>query len=34
MEAAELLRLQQAYGAAARVLQVARDTVQSILDIV
>ena len=34
MEAAEMLRLQQAYGAAARVLQVARDTVQTILDIV
>lgn len=33
-EAAEMLRLQQAYGAAARVLQVARDTVQTILDIV
>jgi flagellar hook-associated protein 1 FlgK len=32
-EAAEMLRLQQAYGAAARVLQVARDTVQTILDI-
>ncbi len=34
LEAAEMLRLQQAYGAAARVLQVARDTVQTILDIV
>jgi flagellar hook-associated protein 1 len=32
-EAADMLRLQQAYGAAARVLQVARDTIQSILDI-
>jgi flagellar hook-associated protein 1 FlgK len=32
-EAGEMLRLQQAYGAAARVLQVARDTVQTILDI-
>lgn len=33
MEAAELVRLQQAYDAAARVLQVARETVQSILAI-
>lgn len=33
-EAAEMLRLQQAYAAAARVLQVARDTVQTIIDIV
>ncbi len=32
-EAAELLRLQQAYEATARILQVARDTIQSILNI-
>jgi flagellar hook-associated protein 1 FlgK len=32
-EAADLLRYQQAYSAAARVVQVARETVQSILDI-
>jgi flagellar hook-associated protein 1 FlgK len=33
-EAAELIRFQQAYQAAASVVQVARDTVQSILDII
>lgn len=33
-EAAELLRLQQAYGAAARVLQIARETVETILNII
>jgi flagellar hook-associated protein 1 len=32
-EAADLLRLQQAYEASARILQVARDTLQSILNI-
>jgi flagellar hook-associated protein 1 FlgK len=32
-EAAELLRFQQAYEAAARTVQVARETMQSILNI-
>lgn len=33
-EAAELIRLQQAYDATARILQVARETIQSILNII
>ena len=32
-EAAELLRFQQAYGASTRIIQVARETLQSILDL-
>ena len=32
-EAADLIRLQQAYEASARVIQVARETMQSILNI-
>ena len=32
-EAVDLMRFQQAYSAASRVIQVARDTIQSILDI-
>ncbi|MGL4301482.1 MAG: flagellar basal body rod C-terminal domain-containing protein, partial [Sphingomonas sp.] len=32
-EAVDLLRFQQAYQASSRVIQVARDTLQSILDI-
>jgi flagellar hook-associated protein 1 len=33
-EAAELIRLQQAYDATARILQVARETIQSIINII
>ncbi|WP_369795540.1 flagellar basal body rod C-terminal domain-containing protein [Synechococcus sp. GFB01] len=32
-EAADLIRLQQAYEASARVIQVARDTMQTILNV-
>jgi flagellar hook-associated protein 1 FlgK len=32
-EAVDLLRYQQAYSASSRIIQVARDTFQSILDI-
>ena len=32
-EAAELLRYQQAYSGAAKVIQVAKDTMQSVLDL-
>lgn len=32
-EAAELMRYQQAYGASAKIIQVARETIQSILDL-
>jgi flagellar hook-associated protein 1 FlgK len=32
-EAVELMRFQQAYSASSRVIQVARDTLQTILDI-
>jgi flagellar hook-associated protein 1 len=32
-EAAELMRFQQAYGASTRIIQVARETMQSILDL-
>jgi flagellar hook-associated protein 1 FlgK len=33
MEAADLLRIQQAYSGCAKILQVAKDTVDSILQI-
>jgi flagellar hook-associated protein 1 FlgK len=32
-EAVDLMRFQQAYAATSRVIQVARDTIQSIIDI-
>ena len=34
LEAAELLRMQQAYSGAAKVIQLARETFQSILEII
>ena len=34
MEAADLLRIQQAYSASAKILQVAKETVDSILQII